>query len=139
MEVYSEKKFIFINCNVFGVWDYFRRCNQGTKSTKTDPRPTATTGQYQTPAQQLQQANIKIAEQNVIILDIKAERNAAVVEVAKLREQLAAQRNGIIESEKLLQKAIDNDEKIDYYALSMLGWKLNIPDSTGSKSKGGLP
>jgi hypothetical protein len=95
--------------------------------------------QKQTPAQQLQQANIKIAEQNVIILDIKAERNAAVVEVAKLREQLAAQRNGIIESEKLLQKAIDNDEKIDYYALSMLGWKLNIPDSTGSKSKGGLP
>lgn len=95
--------------------------------------------QKQTPAQELQQAKIRIAELQVVLTDVKAERNAAVVEVAQLREQLVAQRNGIIESEKLLQKAIDNDEKIDFYALSLLGWKLNLPDSTGSKSEGRLP
>jgi hypothetical protein len=91
------------------------------------------------PTQELQQAKIRIAELQVVLTDVKAERNAAIVEVSILRGQLADQRNGIMESEKLLQKAIDNDEKIDFYALSLLGWKLNLPDSTGSKSKSRLP
>ncbi len=92
-----------------------------------------------TTAQQLQQAKVLLARQDIIIADIKLDRNNAIAEVARLAGLLQDQRNGIIRSEKIIQKAIDNDTKIDYKELMLAGWDLVIPDKSGKKPKGKLP
>ena len=79
---------------------------------------------------QLQQAQNKIMTLQIVLAETKAERNAAIVKVAQLLEQVDLQRNGIIESEKILKKAITDDKKPDYKALNLLGWDLVLPDST---------
>ena len=65
-----------------------------------------------------------------MLADVKAERNNAIIEAARLLGQVELQRNGIIASEKILQKAITDDKKPDYKELILLGWSLVIPDST---------
>lgn len=91
--------------------------------------------QKQTPAQQLQQAKIHIAKQDIIIADIKLERNNMIVEISRLDGLIQIQRNGILKSEQILQEAINNDKKVDFNALVLAGWSLVLPDSTGEKSK----
>jgi len=85
------------------------------------------------PSQQLKIAAAEINRLNTLLSDSKADRNAAIVEVARLREALELQRKGIIKSEKILQKGIDNDIKIDFKALVLAGWDLVLPDSTAKK------
>lgn len=90
---------------------------------------------------QLQQAQNKITTLQIILQETKAERNEAIVEVARLLEQVKLQRNGIIESEEILKKAITDDKKPDYAALVALGWDLVLPDPAdkSKKPKGDSP
>ena len=92
--------------------------------------------QKQTPAQQIQQLKNELATTQIILSDTKAERNAAVIEIARLNGLIKDQRDGILKSQRILQEAIDNDEKVDWKALNLAGWDLTLPDSTGKKPKG---
>ena len=83
--------------------------------------------QQQTQLQQLQNENAKL---QIVLADVKAERNNAIIEVARLLGQVELQRNGIMASEKILQKAITDDKKPDYKALLLVGWNLKLPDPT---------
>lgn len=95
---------------------------------------TTSNAQVQTSSsQQLKQARTEIVRLSFLLSDSKADRNAAIVEVAKLREALETQRKGIIKSENIIQRGIDNDTKIDFKALMRAGWDITLPDSTSTK------
>ena len=89
-----------------------------------------------TPSQQIQQLKAENLKLNILLSDAKGERNAAVIEIARLTGLIDDQRNGIIKSQNILQEAIDKDEKVDYEALNLAGWDLVIPADNGKKSKG---
>ena len=81
--------------------------------------------QQQTP---LQQAMAEIARLNVVLEDVKTERNALIIRVAELTKNAIAINDGVLKATNLLQKGY-NDGKLNYEELRLMGFNI-VVDST---------
>ena len=76
----------------------------------------------------LQQAMAEITRLNVVLEDVKTERNALIVRVAELTKNAIAINDGILKATQKLQKGY-NDGKLNYEELRLMGFDL-VVDST---------
>jgi hypothetical protein len=85
--------------------------------------------QKQTP---LQAAQAEIARLNVVLEDVKAERNQLILTIAEMNRNIIEQNAGLEKTRLILQDAINNGGKVDWKTLiNDVKWNLVLTDSTG--------
>ncbi len=78
---------------------------------------------------QLQQAMAEIARLNIVIEDVKTERNALIIRASELTKNAIAINDGILKATQKLQKGY-NDGKLNYEELRLMGFNIVVDSSS---------
>ncbi len=84
---------------------------------------------------QLQAAQAEINRLNIVLKDVKADRDALTVRVAELTKNAIAINDGIKKATNLLQIGYENG-KLDYEELRLMGFDLVVDSSSVYKRPG---
>lgn len=84
---------------------------------------------------QLQQAQAEITRLNVVLKDVKADRDALTIAIATMSAQTKTLNQGIIKATGILQAGIDSGGKVEFQKLIDMGFNLVIskPADKGKK------
>ena len=84
--------------------------------------------------QQIQQLQDEIVRLNIVLGDVKADRDALTIAIVELKKSIIAQNAGLEKTRLILQDALNNGGKVDWKTLiDDVKWNIVIPDSTATK------